>query len=74
MNLHSSLLQRSVNLGHKKFYRIGPWAKFSGLGVTVCVICLIRPNLELKTRPKLLLGPLPLDFTLTSLQLPVVST
>jgi hypothetical protein len=73
MDIHSSSLQKAVNYVGKKFYSIGPWAEFSGLGVTVCVICLIRPSLKLKTRPELLLGPLPLDFTLTLLLLSMVS-
>jgi hypothetical protein len=45
MDMHSSLLQKFVNYGQKKFYNIGPW-----------------PNLKLKTQPKELLGPIPLDI------------
>jgi hypothetical protein len=47
-----------------------PWAEFSTLEVAACHVmhllhCLaIRPNLELKTRPKQLLGSLPFDIML----------
>ncbi len=47
-----------------------PWAEFSTLEVaachTMCLLCsiVIWPNLELKTRPKQLLGYLPLDNVL----------
>jgi len=47
-----------------------PWAEFSILKVAACHAMhflrsiVIRPNLELKTRPKQLLGSLPLDVAL----------
>ncbi len=47
-----------------------PWAEFSTLGVVACHAMhllhsiAIRPNLDLKTRPKQLLGSLPLDIAL----------
>jgi hypothetical protein len=45
-----------------------PWAEFSTLEVTACHAMhllhsrVIRSNLELKTRPKQLLGSLPIDI------------
>jgi hypothetical protein len=47
-----------------------PWAEFSTLEVAACHAIhsphsiAVRPNLELKTRPKQLLGSLPLDIAL----------
>jgi hypothetical protein len=47
-----------------------PWAEFSTLGVVgrhtthLLQSIAIQPNLELKTRPKELLGSLPLDIAL----------
>ncbi len=44
-----------------------PWAEFSTLEVVACVIrpgVAKQPNLELKTRPKQLLGSLPLVIAL----------
>ncbi len=47
-----------------------PWAEFSTLEVAACHAMhflhskAIQPNLELKTRPKQLLGSLPLDIAL----------
>jgi hypothetical protein len=35
---HSSLLQKSVNYGRKKFFSTGPWAEFSTLGVAICIL------------------------------------
>ncbi len=49
-----------------------PWAEFSTLEVAACHAThlqhsiAIRSNLELKTRPKQLLGSLPLDIALSS--------
>ncbi len=46
------------------------WAEFSTLEDTACKVCIymqhlpIQPNLESKTRPKQLLGSLPLDIAL----------
>ncbi len=47
-----------------------PWAEFSTLEAAACHAMqlphsiAIQPNLELKTRPKQLLGSLPLDIVL----------
>ncbi len=39
---HSSLLQKFVTYGRKKFYNIGPrdqiWAEFSSLEVAICML------------------------------------
>ncbi len=53
------------------------WAEFSTLEVAACHAMnfrhsiAIRPNLELKTQPKQLLGSSPLDITLPDLGLDV---
>ncbi len=50
-----------------------PWAEFSTLEAAACHAMhkphsiAIRPNLELKTQPRQLLGSLPLDITLPAL-------
>ncbi len=47
-----------------------PWAEFTTLDVAACITLhllpgvAIQPNLELKTRPKPILGSLPLAFAL----------
>ncbi len=41
-----------------------PWAEFTTLEVAACIPCTYLPNLELKSRPKLVLGSLQLAFTL----------
>jgi hypothetical protein len=53
------------------------WAEFSTLGAGMLVYAMQfhskqeQPNLKLKTWPKLLLGSLPLAFTIHSLSKPV---
>ncbi len=50
-----------------------PWAEFSTPEVAACHAMhflrsiVVRPNLELKTRPKQLLGYLPLDIVLPAI-------
>jgi hypothetical protein len=78
-NTPTYLRKKSYNTGswdqyHKPWTNFSwqdePWAEFSTLEVAACHAMHFLhsiakwPNLELKTRPKQLLGSLPLDITL----------